>query len=83
MGNFDRVGVSHCICVICQHFLRAVVRLHVVVQVLWVEVAFGDDAAADGRWVIRLQVDIINLTLELHGEGSSMPCVDKPRTVTC
>lgn len=46
-------------------------------------VALGDDAAAHGRLVVGLEVDVVDVALELHGQRPGRPSVDKARPVAC
>lgn len=84
MGDLHRVGVPHGVGVVGQHLLRAVVGRRVEVLVARaVVVALGDDAAAHGRLVVGLEVDVVDVALELHGERPGRPSVDKTRPVPC
>lgn len=84
MSDLHRVGIPHGVGVVGQHLLRAVVGRRVKVLVAGaVVVALGDDAAPYGRLVVSLEVDVIDVALELHGQRPGRPSVDKAWSVAC
>lgn len=84
MGDLHRVGVTHGVGVVSKHLLGAVVGRRVEVVVAGaVVVALGDDAAAHSRLVVSLEVNVVDVTLELHGQRPGRPSVDEARSVAC
>lgn len=84
VSDLHRVGVPHGVGVVGKHLLRAVVGRRVeVLLVCTVVVALGDDAAAHGRLVVGLEVDVVDVALELHRQRPGRPGVDKARPEAC
>ena len=77
MRDFDRVGVPDGVSVVRQHLLGAVVGAGVELGVLGLVVALGDDPTLYGRLVVRLQVHVVDPTLEHHGQGPGRAGVDE------
>lgn len=82
VGNFHRVQVSDCICIICQHFLWTVVRPKLIFWFLWVVVTLGDDTRTDSWLIICLKVNIIYLTFKLHRQRPGRSSVDEAWAIT-
>lgn len=82
VGNFHWVWVSNSVGVVRQHLLWAIVCRRVKLWVLRVEVALGDDAAADGWLIVGLEINVVYVAFKLHGQRSGRPGVDKAWPIT-